>query len=128
MEYRTVSAKLPADELTMFKAHCKKKGLTPANLLRKLILRETQVTIPIVIAGKNRITYNKNTDSFTWSLDLDAGKKVDFLENVPVAFIENLTQNLKIVIEERETAIQKIRKESVPIPSDLFGGKTLAKQ
>jgi hypothetical protein len=123
MEYRTVSTKLPSNEFTLFRAHCEKKGLTPANLMRKLIQRELQITVPVIIAGKNQLTYNKNTDSFKWLMDLDMGKKVIVLDNVPATFIENMFNELKLALQTRDTSILKNRPDSIPIPSDIIGGE-----
>jgi hypothetical protein len=123
MEYRTVSTKLPSNELTMFRSHCEKKGVTPANLIRTLVLREMEITVPHVVAGKNIIRYNRNQDSFVWSIELDTGKKVDILQNVSPMFVENLTEMLRLVLEERAASIHKERKGSVPIPSELVGGR-----
>lgn len=123
MEYRTVSTKLPSNELTMFRAYCEKKGVTPANLVRKLILREMQITMPVVLAGKNQLSYNKNADSFKWLVDLDIGKKAIVLDNIQVTFVENMFNELKLALQTREVSIQKKRSDSIPIPSDIIGGK-----
>jgi len=120
MEYRTVATKLPTDEFTMFKAHCEKKGVSLAHLLRKLILREMKITVPHTVAGRNRIDYSKNRDSFTWSIELDTGQTVEVLSNVSPDFIENLLDALKLSLGERHTFIQKKNTESAPVPSEIF--------
>ena len=122
MEYRTVSTKLPATELTLFRAHCEKKGVTPASLLRKLILKEMQITIPHIIAGKNLIQYGKINDCFIWYVELDTNEIVEILNNISPAFIENLFDILKIGLEKRQSFIQKTKKESVPIPYEFLKG------
>lgn len=122
MEYRTVSTKLPSDESTMFRAYCEKKGVTPASLIRELILREMGVTIPNMVAGKNKIHYSKNNDSFGWSVELDSGKTIDVLDNISPAFIENLAKMLNVGLQERATSIQKKKRNSVSIPSKILRG------
>lgn len=121
MEYRTVSAKLPTNELTLFRAHCEKKGVTPAYLIRELILKEMKITIPHTIAGRNMINYSKNQDSFSWSIELDTGENIEVLKNVSPTFIQNLLETITISIEERNTFIHKRNKDSVAIPSDILG-------
>lgn len=121
MEYRTVSTKLPADELTMFKVHCEKKGVTPANLIRDLILREMKVTVPNTVAGKNKIKFDKIAGTFTWSIETDSGKKIEVLKNISPAFIENLASTMELSLEERATFIQKRNSKSIPIPSNIIG-------
>lgn len=122
MEYRTVSTKLPANELTLYRAHCEKKGVTPASLLRELILQEMEITIPHIIAGKNLLKYDKNNDYFTWSVELDSNEIVEILNKISPAFVENLFEILKVGLEERRTFIQKKKKESVPIPYEFLKG------
>lgn len=123
MEYRTVSTKLPSNELTLFRAYCERKGVSPAYLMRELVLREMKITVPHTVAGNNRIDYNKNKDSFTWSVELDTGKTVEVLSNVSPTFIENLLEILKLSVGERHAFIQKKKKDSVPVPSDMLRGR-----
>lgn len=120
MEYRTVSTKLPSNELTMFKAHCEKKGVAPASLIRDLILREMRITVPNAVAGKNKITYEKDHDSFTWCVELDTGEFVDVLRNVSPTFIENLRDAITLVAGERLTFIHKKKKDSVTVPNGIL--------
>lgn len=123
MEYRTVSTKLPTDELTLFRAHCEKKGVTPAYLVRKLILKELEIRVPHTVAGRNKISYDKNEDYFTWSIELDTGRTVEVLRNVAPDFIENLLEILTLGLGERNTFIQKKKKDSVAIPNGILDGK-----
>ena len=119
MEYRTVSTKLPSDESTMFRAHCEKKGVTPANLIRDLILREMKITVPNTIAGRNRIMYERNRDAFTWSIILDDGRKIQILQNISPYFVEDLNEKLNSALGERYAFINKKKGDSVPIPSTI---------
>jgi hypothetical protein len=57
MEFKSVSAKMPMNEITLFKAFCEKKGVSPASLIRELILRELGVPMPHTVAGKNKIFF-----------------------------------------------------------------------
>lgn len=120
MEYRTISSKMPSNEFTMFKAFCEKKGVTPASLMRELILRELAIPIPHTVAGKNRIGYDKQTDSFTWSIELDKGEQVQVLNNISPAYMENLREAIALKLGERDAFVQKMKKDSVPIPSSIF--------
>jgi len=123
MDYRTVAAKLPSNESTMFRTYCERKGVTPASLIRALILKEMDIAVPHIMAGKNKIRYNKNQDSFVWSIELDSGKIIDVLENVSPSYLENLLDTLILCIGERASAIQKKNRDSVPVSSELFRGK-----
>lgn len=123
MEYRTISTKLPSNELTLFRAHCEKKGVSPAYLIRDLILKEMQITVPHIVAGRNKINYNKREDSFTWSVELDAGENVEVLKNVSPSFIKNLLDIIRLSLGERSTFIHKKKKDSVAIPDELLWRK-----
>jgi len=120
MEYRTVSSKLPIDEYTLFRGHCEKKGVTPANLIRELILMEMKITVPHTVAGKNIITYDKNADSFTWSIELDTGMTIKVLRKMAPSFIENLFDIIKIGLNERNSFTHKMKRDSIAVPSNIL--------
>ena len=120
MDYRTISTKLPTDEFTLFKAHCEKKGVSPASLIRELILGEMRITVPHIVAGKNKISYNKNQDSFTWSIELDTGETIEILRKTSPTFIENLFDIIKLGLEERHSFTHKKKKDSVAVPSNVL--------
>jgi hypothetical protein len=120
MEYRSISAKLPVNELTLFKTYCERKGVTPASLIRDLILNEMDLTVPHTVAGKNKISYDKKNDGFIWSIELDNKEKIDVLKNISPEFIKNLFEIIKLGLEERNSFIQKKKKDSVSVPSDIL--------
>ncbi len=120
MEHRTISAKLPTDELTMFKAHCERKGVTPANLLRELILQELKVSIPHQVAGNNLICYNKERDSFAWSIQLDSGNIIEVIQNMSPTFLEALNNLMTLRLNERAAFIDKRKSGSSSVPAYLL--------
>lgn len=123
MEYKSVSTKMPRDEVTLLRAYCERKGTTPSSLIRELILREINVPIPHSIAGKNIIKYDKEKDSFTWSVKLDNGDESEVLVNISPAFIEDLQKMMVNSLNERDTFLGKSIENSVPIPSKILRGK-----
>ncbi|HJH32103.1 MAG TPA: hypothetical protein C5S50_08010 [Methanosarcinaceae archaeon] len=123
MDYRSVSAKMPVNEVTLFKSFCEKKGVTPASLIRDLILREMKVPIPHTVAGNNKIIYDKKTDQFMWSVELDSGEEVNVLQNVSPAFFEELQDMVSRGLDERASFIGKVGNGSVSVPSDILRGK-----
>jgi len=120
MEFKSVSAKMPMNEITLFKAFCEKKGVSPASLIRELILRELEVPVPHTVAGKNKIAYDRENDSFTWSVVLDNGEDVEILKNVSPVFLEELQDMIAKGLEERASFIGKGSKDSVPVPSGIL--------
>ena len=123
MEYKSVSTKLSRDEVTLLKAFCEKKGVTPASLIRDLILRELEIPIPHTIAGKNKINYDKANDKFKWCIELDNGEEIEILKNVSPKFLEDLQEIISRGLEERSSFILKKNKDSVPIPSNIIRRK-----
>jgi len=125
MEYKSVSAKLSREEITLLRLFCEKKGTTPSSLIRELILRELKVPIPQTVAGKNKIHYDKERDLFTWSIELDNNGIVEVLKNVSPAFLENLDDIIKAALDERAIFMGKKKKDSVPIPSSIIRGRKM---
>ncbi len=120
MEFKSVSAKMPMNEITLFKAFCEKKGVSPASLIRELILRELEVPVPHTVAGRNKIAYDRENDRFIWSVALDNGEEVEVLRNVSPVFLEELQDMIAKGIEKRASFIGRVKKESVPVPSGIL--------
>jgi len=120
MEFKSVSSKMPMNEITMFKAFCEKKGVSPASLIRELILRELEVPVPHTVAGKNKIAYDKENDRFIWSVVLDNGEDVEILRNVSPTFLEELQDMIFKGMEQRASFIGRVKKDSVPVPSGFL--------
>jgi hypothetical protein len=123
MEFKSVSAKMPMNEITLFKSFCEKKGVSPASLIRELILRELEVPVPHTVAGKNKIAYDKENDRFTWSVVLDNGEEVEVLRNVSPAFLEELQDTICKGLDGRASFIGRVKKDSVPVPSGILRGR-----
>lgn len=123
MEFKSVSSKMPIDEVSSFKAFCERKGISPAGLIRELILREMESPIPSTVAGKNKIRYNRETDSFTWAIERDSGEEIDIMKNVSPAFLEDLMNVLVIALDERAAFIGKSKEDSVAVPGVILRGQ-----
>jgi len=123
MEFKSVSAKMPMNEITLFKAFCEKKGVSPASLIREMILRELEVPVPHTVAGKNKIDYDKENDRFIWSVVLDNGEDVEVLRNVSPAFLEELQDIILRGLEERASFIGRVKKDSVAVTSAILRNK-----
>jgi hypothetical protein len=122
-EFKSVSTKLSREEVTLLKDFCKKKGTTPAALIRKLILKELNFPVPSNVAGRNNFSYDKAQDKFTWSVKLDKGTEAKVLNNISASFLEDLEQVIERALSERSTFIGKTNVESVAIPSDILRRK-----
>ncbi|RLG15681.1 MAG: hypothetical protein DRN71_00620 [Candidatus Nanohalarchaeota archaeon] len=123
MEFKSVSAKMSREDVTLFKSFCEKKGVSPSELIRELILRELKVPIPHTVAGSNIIHYDKGKDVFVWSVALDTGEKIDVLRNVSPDFLEDLVNIIGRGLDERASFIGKTKKGSVAVPSNILRGE-----
>jgi len=122
-EYKSISAKVSREEFTRVETYCKNKGVTVSSFIRELLQKEISLSVPHNVAGKNKIDYNKTKDNFKWSVVLDDSMEVPVLKDISPAYLENLFEKIKIVLELRNSAIKKNKKDSVPIPSNIVRGK-----
>ncbi len=122
MEYRTISTKLPNDEHTLFKSFCEKKGVSPASLMRDLILREMKIPLPHHVAGNNNITYDKKTDKFNWSVKLDSGEEIEVLNDISPEYIRDLKNKIELTDKDRSSFLRKQKTDSVAVPNGLIKG------
>lgn len=123
MEYKSVSTKMPREEVTLLKDYCKRKGTTPSSLIRKLILHEIEIPIPHSIAGMNSIKYDKEKDNFSWYVELDNKEKSEVISNISPEFLENLEQIISKSLDDRFTSLGKTINDSVPVPNGFFRRK-----
>ena len=121
MEYKSVSAKISRDEVTLLKAFCDRKGTTPSSLIRELILRELGFPFPHSVAGINSIRYDKENDRFDWLVELDNGEALEVMRGICPSFLEDLENVISRGLKERASFIGKRKKASVPVPSSIIG-------
>lgn len=117
--FKTLGTKLPRHEAVPIETYCKSKGTTPSKLIRDLLIRETNAPVPNNVAGKNIITYNKDTDTFSWGVLLDNGKNVEVIANMSPHYLESLQENMNLALEQRNSVISKKRPGSVAVPTEL---------
>jgi len=122
-EFKSISAKISREEYTLIDDYCRKKAVTISSLIRELVLREINLTVPHHIAGANKIFYNKEKDNFNWNIELDDGTNFEIIKNVSANFFEELNENIANALMFREQIIKKKRKDSIPIPSSILGEK-----
>ena len=117
--FKTLGTKLPRHEAVFIESYCKRKGITPSTLIRSLLLREINVPVPNNVAGKNIIAYKKETDTFSWSVILDSNKNVEVIANMSPQYLEDLQENMKIALEQRNSVINKKKTGSVAVPAEI---------
>lgn len=120
MEFGSISTKLSREEITFLKSFCERKGVTPSAFIRSLIQRELEIPIPQNVAGKNRIHYNKERDTFSWFVELDSGKDMEVMKDVSPMFLEDLHEIVSRSLSERSGFIGKNNTDSVPVPSNIL--------
>lgn len=123
MDYRTVGAKLPIEEYTLVANYCKRLNTTPSQLIRKLLKEETGPSSSTFLSGRNILSYDKKADSFSWLVELDGGRRVPVLENIPPAYLAELKESAASVLVLREELMGRKGKKSVPVPKKLIRGR-----
>lgn len=118
-DFRTVSARLPQNEVSRFIDYCEKKGVSQSQQIREMIKEKVEKPVPVNVAGKNVFLYNKASDSFTWRIILDDGNKRDVVEELAPEFLKELNSKISEGIEERKTYLRKDKEDSVPIPNRM---------
>ncbi|MBS3074453.1 hypothetical protein J4447_03285, partial [Candidatus Pacearchaeota archaeon] len=91
-EYVSVSTKLPKADAVLLKLICNRNNppIPPSEYIRNLIRDNINSPKKAFLAGKNKITYNKTTNSFDWRVELDSGQEVEVLSSLSVDFLNSL--------------------------------------
>lgn len=118
-EFKSVTTKLTNAEATLLDSYCEKKGVTPYNLIKELILKEIKIPFPQNVAGKNLLTYNKEKDNFTWTIQLDNKETIEVLKNISPEFLKDFEMIFMKGMGERAEYLDKFKKDSVPVPGFL---------
>lgn len=121
-EFKSISSKVSRNEFTLINDYCRKKGITISSLIRELLLKEINLTIPHHIAGSNIILYNKEKDNFNWNIKLDNGINIEIIKNISIKFLEDLEEKITKELKFRESLIKKTRRDSIPVPSSMLVG------
>ncbi len=122
-EYLSISTRLPQVNLIQFRRHCSQLKLSPSERIRDLILKDITKPSKQFLAGKNKIRYERTTNSFKWIIELDSGQEIEILNNLPDSFLKNLNQEIDKALLERNDWIHNTKKDSIDIPGELIGGK-----
>jgi hypothetical protein len=122
-EYKSISAKISRGEFTLIEEYCRKKSITPSSLIRDLLLKEIKITVPHHVSGSNKIIYNKDKDNYSWKVLLDDKTEVEVIKNISVNYLQQLQDKITEGLILREHIIKKNKKDSVPIPSSILGGR-----
>ncbi len=122
MTFRSVSTKMPQDEIARLEIFCQKRKISKSTFLRELINREIEHPLPKMKAGTNLVKYDTDNDKFAWKVILDTGEEKVLLENLSPGFVEQLIEALEDGMKDRNLYIQKIGSGSVAIPRKLIEG------
>ncbi len=118
--FRVISTRLSRGEALLVESYCTRKGVTISSLIRDLLLNEIKVPLPNNVAGRNVINYNKETDSFSWSIKLDNDDEITLIKNTSPSFIKELQEKLTVALNERDLIINKKENNSVPVPDNII--------
>ena len=122
-DQKPVATKLSQAEYSKLKDYCDKKGVTPSKFLRELITENIGNPIPVNIAGRNVISYNKGRDNFSWKIMLDDGSRVDVFDDLSSVYLEDLKEKIDRAVDERNVYLKKKDEGSVPVPTKMLRKK-----
>ena len=118
--FKTVGTKLSKPEAALVQQYCKRKGTSTSKLIREMLLKEIEISVPNNVAGKNIIDYKKKTDAFSWGVKLDDGEKSEIIENMSPEYLEELSENILKALTIRNALINKKKQSSVAVPTQLI--------
>lgn len=120
-EYISVSTRLPMIDMLNLKLYCNKKNVPPSEYIRDLIHKNLHLPKKTFLSGKNRIKYNKTTNSFMWIVELDSGEEKEILNNLSDDFLKNLQTEIQEAIKKRNEWVHQRNSDSVHIPKEILG-------
>lgn len=121
--FKTLGTKLSNYEADLVVSYCKRKGTTPNKFIKDLLLKEINISVPNNLAGRNIMRYNKETDTFSWSVLLDSNENCKVIDDMSPAYLESLSEIAKEAIKQRDFSINKKQKDSVAIPARMMRKK-----
>lgn len=122
-EYVSVSTRLPMVDMVNLKLYCNKNNIPPSEYIRNLIHKNLNSPKKTFLSGKNKIRYDKTTNSFTWLVQFDSGEETEVLKNLSDDFLKNLNQQIQEAIKERTQWIHHTKLGSVEVPGEMIGGE-----
>lgn len=122
-EYISVSTRLPAIDVANLKLFCNKENIAPSEYIRNLIFKDLHSPKKAFLSGKNRILYDKLSNSFGWFVQLDNGKSINVLDNISDGFLRDLEKEIQEAIKIRNLWVHQVKSDSVDVPSELVGGE-----
>ena len=117
---KTVSAKLSRKDFVSFKNYCDRKGVKVSSQLKQMVEQELQNPKSLNLAGRNSFSYNRAKDNFNWNIELDSKITAYIEDGLSSEFLKQLKESIEKAIDERNTFLQKSKRDSVPIPAKLM--------
>lgn len=122
-DYVSVSTRLPNIDAVKLMLTCKRENKTPSEYIRDLIIKNFHSPKKSFLSGKNKIQYDKTTNSFKWFVELDSGEETEILNNLSDNFLKNLNEEIEEAIKDRNHWVHQTKIGSVDIPEEMIGGE-----
>ena len=125
-EWKTVSARIDEDELNALDIYCERKEITQNKAIREMINSELkEILHPETLSkskgipkvGKNEFSYDAESDTFDWNIDLGS-ENYTICEHMSPLFIQGLINSLVDAQKERDSVLKK-RKGKVTFPEKI---------
>jgi len=117
---RGITVRFSDSEITSLVREKNRRGFdNVSDFIRAATLEKINSEAISNVAGKNKIHYNPENDTFDWKIQLDEGNEVEVLSSLSTEFIQNLCSGIRFELNKREELLKKKRKDSVAIPKRL---------
>ena len=112
-KYVPRTVKLEKEDDDRLKKVCTLNNVQVSTFMREAILDKLNSGAISNIAGKNKINYNPDNDSFDWIVALDDGREIEVLRNLSHEFITDLFKDIQFEISKRDELLKKKKKQSI---------------
>jgi hypothetical protein len=118
--YKPRTVKLEAEDDLRLKNLCRIRGVDVSTFIREAVTDKMNSSHISNIAGKNRMEYVPEKDSFVWKIELDNGEESTIIDNISVEFLNDLCSIINLKLNDRDKLLEKKKKGSVSVPRRLI--------
>ena len=115
--------KVELDKGIAFEGLCENEKTNINAKLKELIDSSLRGDKRYFLSGKNKISYNKTINNFSWLVQLDSKQEIEILNNLSDDFLINLKKEIDKAIQERNEWVHQTKFDSIDVPKELVGRK-----
>lgn len=117
---RIIAVRFSDNEMTEIVRELKRRSIkNVSDFIRAATFEKARSEGLSHFAGKNKISYVPEKDTFKWSVELDEGGEFNVLDYLSLDFIQDLREQITFQLNKRNELLGKKKKSSVAIPRGL---------